>query len=102
MRKPDKDYDWDNAIGKGFHVFSGYGMRPSPTPRGVITRKSKSRVYYTGAWSDRESWCPMGGISLVEVTEEQSLAIAKAYAEMNEDIGLAKGAYLKILEDMCE
>lgn len=102
MKNPDENYNWDNAIGKAFHIFVGYGNQTGPSCRGIITKHAKSRVYYRPTYGICELHCQKRTISLVEVEEKESLKISLAYREMNVTIKAAKISYKNFINDLCQ
>lgn len=102
MRKPTEGYDWKNAVGKAFHEFADHGMVVGPTARGVVTRQSKSRIYYTSVSSGAgEAYCHKERVALVEVTPAESEVISGLWVRRREAISAAQSAYRNGVKALC-
>lgn len=109
MKRPDENYDWNNAVGKGMirrgHHWSGrHSSGPDTFPQLAIINKmtAKTVIYYHPDSPSDTTRMEKAGALFVEATEEDLQRVVEAWKARNTDIREATRAADSLYQEACE
>lgn len=93
MKRPDKNYDWSDAVGKGAITTRygnlGYMSRYGPSSFVLISKVTPKTVSVKYSSTGRDNRMDKGGIFMVEATEDDYAFLVERWKERQLKIATA-------------